>query len=62
MKVKRPRTTTSLLNEKPIEAWFELEPRNDPPNPRPCNACCKTPGLGCAKHYDCPCHETGEAR
>jgi hypothetical protein len=62
VKVKRPRTTTSLLNEKPIEAWFEPVPRTDQPAPRRCNACCSTPGLGCAKNYDCPCHTTGGTR
>lgn len=56
MKRKTARTTTSLLNEKPIEAWFEPQPRPTQRDPRPCHACCKTPGFGCARNYACPCH------
>jgi hypothetical protein len=55
VKLRRARSTTSLLNEKPIEAWFEPPPRPEPP-PRSCKpSCCKTP-YGCAKTYTCTCH------
>jgi len=62
VKLRRVRSTTSLLNEKPIEAWFEPTPRPAPRTSRPCNACCKTPGFGCAKNYACPCHNPKETK
>lgn len=60
MKLRRARTITSLLNEKPrpLNAWFTPQPRPEPPDPRRCHACCKTPGFGCAKNFHCPCHIT----
>ncbi|MCU1418695.1 MAG: hypothetical protein JWP32_2869 [Schumannella sp.] len=58
---KHGRATSSLLNEKPIEAWFEPRTRPERAEYREgrCNACCKTPGFGCAKNYICDCHKTG---
>ncbi|MFF9565757.1 hypothetical protein ACF1AJ_20580 [Leifsonia sp. NPDC014704] len=55
MKRKTVRSTTSLLNEKPLQPHpgaRRVEYRESR-----CNACCKSP-YGCARNFVCPCHRT----
>ena len=54
MKRKTARTTTSLLNEKPLQPHFG--PRIPEYRDSRCNACCKSP-YGCARNFLCACHE-----